>query len=283
MKVRKPEILLILILSPLILVGCGKISTYLDPCEDVYVPTIAEFGSDYVLLGGDGTRLDFGETYSFHKGWSDNNEIRLMGATRDGAKLRIKTEYVYQGDFDAPYPKRRWCTQNISSGDRLFHHQPKSFVPQASDFGDDWNIKSFTEAVHPKKQGNYQPELTNLSIFFVEAETAAPVGPKPLPYNIYIEIYQFETEDAAVDKFPIRYRSKEYASPEFRSQFTNYNETCLYTQYCGYSGQYDRYLVEIMMVFPYQFEDADRAKQMADWQYVVDLVEGRILEELSHQ
>lgn len=280
MKVRKPEILLVLILSPLFLVGCGKISTYRDPCENVHIPTIAEIGDDYVVLGNNGIRLDFGDSYSF-QGTSSGPHytIWLMGATPEGAKLRIKSEQEVRGmpGYSKDHLERRWCTQIITAREPLFQHQPKSYAPQVSDFGDDWKIKSFTEAVHPKKQGYYQPELINLTVFFVEAETAGPAGPKPLPYIIYIEIYQFETEDAAVDEFPIRYRGKEYASPDFRSQFTNYTESCRFSQYCGYSGQYDRYLVDISMNYPHQFEDADRAKQMADWQNIVDLVEGKIL------
>ncbi len=278
----------IIFLLATMLVGCDLFSTNLDACEYAYIPTIAEFGPGFVILGGNGTRLEINDSYSFHGGMESGfYVIQLLEANREGAKLEYKIETESPGEADSvdAHTDRYECVQSIAADDVVSQSHPKTYMLQVDDFKRDWRIEGYTEVVNPAKIDVYQSELTRQDGIFLEAIPAESKGDKNFPYELYIETNYFDTEaDAASAYSKIVWGDNSFASPDFHSQFADYAEYCREgsTHFCRYLGQHDRYMVEVVMSFPFKFDKSDLAAKQtvnpSDWQYVVDLVEAKLLE-----
>ena len=279
----------IFVLLAIIMVGCNLSQSNLAACENAYIPVVSEFGPGYVTLSN-GARLALGDSYSFHGGMEARfYTMQLLESNHEGAKLKYKIESDIPGEVGAvdPYSTLYGCIQNIDVDGPAHQLYPKAYMIQACDFGNDWHIERYTEVVNPVKTNIYQPNPISQRIAFLEAEHIKTDGDKRLPYEIYIEINHFDTEEDATNAYSEwAWGDDIFASPGFRSEFVNYAEYCRRgggTDFCRYLGQHDRYIAEIVMSFLFEFDNSDLAsKQKVDpeeWQYVVDLVEGKLLEE----
>lgn len=250
----------------------------------VVVPTVAEIGSHYIVLGGNATRLSRGDTYQFGNPRS-YQEIQLIDVDDKGATLIFEnTTLRGEAGVVTPYWAASRCSLFVDRDDKVFMPHLQKFLLQQEDFDPGWMFSQYTEFVILNRRFSVQPVDSGYALLDTEHTRNSQIT---LPYQIWTEVRIYDTELVASEAFSADKRG--YSDDLCRqagleSQSAHYIACCvMHVDYhCSYIGMYDRYILYVGVTMPPKYSvDIVSEIPLEDWQYIVDLAEARLFNSIS--
>lgn len=240
---------------------------YYQPCQaNLPLPTIAEFGQGYVVMGGNKSKVFVGTNYTFK-----DAVIKLFRADPQSATI-LYHDIPYKFWGISLVGTRIHCRKDITANDKFFTPKLKNVDQLKSEFDNDWNLYQVTE---------YVPYLDDILPYYDNSDDSTGLYLRALHnqenYVINIRFWFYNSETLAEQDFRFykRHFQPTRVYDEFVSLFENHLHSCQLgheTYSCLYVGQNNGIIVEIEMRV-----DSNEIPQpkipLKEWQYIVTLIE----------
>jgi hypothetical protein len=242
---------------------------------NIYLPVITDWGADYVLLAGNQEKLTEGDTYRFGDDFN-RHSIRLMDIDGGEAAFFVKNEDFRAYDQGATHPhKMVWCCViDINRDDAMFQPQFSGVLIEPDDIGTRWEINQFTAYV-------YEGSMPGSPV----AQTQVLISAKhdAVPYLVTLTLFRYAEENVVTQTFDeeLEHRDvRRITDPTgFASQASRFYEGCNPTDWrnCSYIAQFGEYLVDVVMRVPLENWTQEARIPSADWHFLIERVEAKLL------